>query len=249
MRGWLLTLGLAVAAVPAVIAVIESNARIGGRVPSPMQATVSSSGGRSPMPIVVAGEEAIRVGSRMQANQDIGNDVIFLIMATLRRRCHPTLAHDLPRMAVIARLPVLSPGDGTDRYSEDLRHDITFTVNEIARRAACSQPLALRIGSYSSVLDPEAYARAFPESYFSPTSVETSKEAQGASLEQRVADSCTAVVYAKLPLDNVHAWQCAALRRNARVAIFRVCHTEGTLPAQAASHIQRLIDAMPLTCQ
>jgi hypothetical protein len=152
-------------------------------------------------------------------------------------------------MAVIARLPLLSPDDGADLYSEDLRHDITYTVNEIAQRAACSQPLALRIGGYSGVLYPEAYARAFPESYFSPTLVETSREAQGASLEQRVADSCTVVVYAKLPLDDVHAWQCAALRRNARDAILRVCHTEGTSPAQAALDIQHLIDAMPVTCQ
>jgi hypothetical protein len=249
MKRWLLALGLAVAAVLAVIAVIEWNARTGDHVPSPMRATVSSSVGHSPVPVVVAGAEATRLGSRMQANQDIGNDVIFLIMATLRRRCHPALAHDLPRMAVIARLPLLSPDDGADLYSEDLRHDITYTVNEIAQRAACSQPLALRIGGYSGVLYPEAYARAFPESYFSPTLVETSREAQGASLEQRVADSCTVVVYAKLPLDDVHAWQCAALRRNARDAILRVCHTEGTSPAQAALDIQHLIDAMPVTCQ
>lgn len=248
-KRWLLVAAIAAAGVPAGIAFIESNAQTGSRAPLPILPTAPTSGERPPVSVVVSGAEAIQVSSRMKANPQVGNDVIFLIMASLRRRCYPELAHSLPRMAVIAHLPVLSPGDDGNIYSEELMHEISHTVADVVQRASCKQPLALQIGSYSSVLNLEAYADDFPESYFAPPLVEASREPHTATLEQREADSCTAVVYAKLPLDDAHAWQCTGPRRSARITILHLCHAEDSWPKRAASDIQHVIDEMPLTCQ
>lgn len=249
MRRWVLAVGLAAAAVALGVFVIRWDVQKAASTSSLSEVPAAASLGRSTVPVVVTSPEAARVGARMQANENIANDVIFLIAATLRGHCQPSLAHDLPRMAVIARLPLLSAGDGEDSYPESLRHDISHIVNAAVERASCTQPIALHIGAYSGVLDSEAYAHAFPESYFDPALVSVSKEAPGADLKQRVADSCTAVVYARLPLDDVRAWQCTGLRRNARIAILHVCHSEGEMPGQAAADIQHVIDGLPVTCQ
>ena len=248
MKRWVLAAGLVTAAVVLGVCVIESNVRKVASTSSLPEVPAAASLGRSAVPVVTTGAEAARVGARMQENESIANDVIFLIMATLRGRCEPLRAHDLPRMAVIAHLPVLSAGGGADPYPESLRRDIGHIVNAVVERANCTQPLALRIGAYSSVLDPESYVRAFPESYFTPALVGGPEE-RGPDLEQRVADSCITVVYAKLPLDDVRAWQCTGLRRNARAAILHVCHSEGAMPEQAATDIQHVVDGLPLTCQ
>ena len=249
MKRWVLAVGVAAAAVSLGVSVIELEIQKAASTSSLPEVSAAAALGRSAMRVVATGPEAARVGARMQANESIANDVIFLIVATLRGRCQPSLAHDLPRMAVIARLPLLSSDGEADPYPESLRHDISHIVNAIVERANCTQPLTLQIGSYSSVLDPEVYARSFPDSYFDPTVVAASKEALGANLEQRVADSCTAVVYAKLPLDDARAWQCTGLRRNARAAILHVCHSEGEMPQRAAADIQHVIDGLPVTCQ
>lgn len=249
MKRWVLAGGVAAAAVALGVSVIKRDVqKVASTSPLP-EVPAAASPGRSAMTVVATGPEAARVGAHMQANENIANDVIFLITATLRGRCQPSLAHDLPRMAVLARLPLLLAGGEADPYPESLRHDISHIVNAVVKSANCAQPMALRIGAYNSVLDPEAYARAFPESYFDPALISASKEALGADLQQRVADSCTAVVYAKLPLDDVRAWQCTGLRRNARAAILRVCHNEGAMPKKATADIQHVIDGLPVTCQ
>jgi len=249
MKRWVLAVGLAAAAVALGVFVIRRDVQKVASTSSLSEAPAAASLGRSAVPVVVTGPEAARVGAHMQANENIANDVSFLIAATLRGHCQPSLAHDLPRMAVIARLPLLSAGDGEDSYPESLRHDISHIVNAVVERASCTQPMALHIGAYSGVLDSEAYARAFPESYFDPALVAASKEVPSADLKQRVADSCIAVVYAKLPLDDARAWQCTGLRHNARAAILHVCHSEGEVPERAAADIQRVIEGLPVTCQ
>lgn len=195
------------------------------------------------------GAEADRVGARMASDEGVANDVVFLIAAAMRARCHSAGAHDLPRMAVLARLPVLAAGQGVGQAPEALRGDVSHTVNLVVQRAVCLQPMALRIGPYRRVLDIEAYARAFPDSYADPAAIKPPLDARGADLAARASDACTPVAYATLPLDRPYAWQCSGLRSNARAAILHLCHTEGASPDQAAADIQQVVRALPATCQ
>ncbi|WP_448097688.1 hypothetical protein [Luteibacter yeojuensis] len=185
----------------------------------------------------------------MIADDAVADDVVFLVAAALRGRCMPSRAHDLPRMAVLAHVPALVAGGGDGGTSEDVRHDVTVVVNDRVRQASCTSPVILHIGDYTRSFDPEAYAAAFPDSYFDPGLSVVPAEFKHVPLDRRVTDSCTSVAYAMLPLDSPRAWQCAGLRANARSTILRLCHTEGTSPEQAAGHIQHLISGLPATCQ
>ncbi|WP_429196701.1 hypothetical protein [Luteibacter sp. W1I16] len=185
----------------------------------------------------------------MIADDAVADDVVFLVVAALRGRCMPARSHDLPRMAVLAHVPALVAGGGDGGASENFRHDVTVVVKDSVRQASCAGPVILHIGDYTRTLDPEAYAAAFPDSYFDPGISVAPEEFRHASLDQRVTDSCTSVAYAMLPLDSPRAWQCAGLRANARSTILRLCRTEGASPEQAASHIQQLISGLPATCQ
>lgn len=198
--------------------------------------------------VVVAGDEAVRLGARMRQDEGVANDVVFLIAAALRGRCEPAHAHDLPRMAVMAHVPALAAGGG-EHAPDGLRRDVSHVVNAVVGQASCRGPVALHIGTYTRELAPDIYAEAFPDSYFAPELSAVPSEFKGMSLAQRVADRCTPVAYATLPLDAARAWQCAGLRADARSSILRLCQREGASPDQAAVDIHHLIGSLPATCQ
>lgn len=248
MRRWAAALAL-VAAITmagfAIVRLVMARKEVSARLPSPSVASVSKP--PAAMTVDAPGPEATRVGARMDADDGVANDVVFLIAAAVRARCQPTRAHDLPRMAVLARLPVLTAGKG--QAPDALRRDVSHTVNLVVQRATCLRPMALHIGTYRRVLDVEAYARAFPDSYFDPAATKPPLEARGVDLAERVSDNCTPVTYAAVSLDGAHAWQCSGVRSNARAAILRLCHTEGASPDRAAADIQEVVRALPATCQ
>jgi hypothetical protein len=220
------------------------------RVPA-MPVPATQAGAPSPLPplsgVQASDDEAVRLGQRMRDDERVANDVVFLLMAALRGLCDPALAHDLPRMAVLARVPVLSAGGAAE--SPGFRRDVSHVVNELAHRAPCHRTLAIRVGAYAVSLAPATYAEAFPDSYFDPGLAPVPSEFKGAPLAERVADACTRVAYATLPLDEPRAWQCAGLRAGARRNILAVCRSEGARPDDAAAGIQHLLGSLPATCQ
>lgn len=198
--------------------------------------------------VLASGAEAVRLGQRMRDDDGVANDVVFLFVAALRGRCEPARAHDLPRMAVLAHVPALSAGGG-EGASPGFRRDVSHVVNELAHRAPCGGALVVHVGGYATSLVPATYAEAFPDSYFDPGLSLVPPEFKGASLADRVSDTCTSVAYATLPLDAARAWQCAGLRAGARSHILSVCRSEGASPDQAAADIQHLLGSLPATCQ
>lgn len=199
--------------------------------------------------VVARSEGASRVGARMAADEAVADDVIFLFIAALRGRCAPLQAHDLPKMAVLARVPALSAASGEGATPSRMRRDVTAAVNDLVRQAPCTGELTVRIGAYVRSLSPDMYAEAFPDSYFDPGLSAVPAEFKSSPLALRVRDSCTSVAYATLPLDAARPWQCAGLRASARSTVRRLCQTEGTLPGQAADDIRHILGGLPATCQ
>lgn len=224
---------------------------VGPRGPDPVAgpAVGASAQGDRPVTVVAAGPDADRVGARMRIDDAVADDLLFLVVAALRGRCQPAHAHELPRMAVLARLPTLAAGQGPESAAATWRRDVSHVVNDVVRQAGCAKPLSLRIGAYVRVVDPEVYAQAFPDSYFDPGLTVRPLEAHGAPLAQRLADPCATVAYAVLPLDDVRAWQCTGLRAQARSAVINRCHAGGASPDEAAADIQRVVSGLPATCQ
>ncbi|UPG84502.1 hypothetical protein L2Y94_14285 [Luteibacter aegosomatis] len=193
--------------------------------------------------VVLAGAEAQTVGRRMQVDGDVADDVIFLIVAALQARCASSQAHDLPRMAVVAGLPVLKAiADTTRKATADL-------VREAVRNAPCGAPFALHVGPYVRELDPARYMAAFPDSYFDPDMDVVPDELAKASLHARAVDECSRVAYATLPLDALREWQCSGVRADARSRIRALCNTEGVEAAHAAVAIRSMVDGLPPTCR
>lgn len=203
---------------------------------------------RPPAPIVAVDEpDGARLGAMMTTDDAIAEQVVFLAAAALRGRCSPRGAHDLPRMAVVAGLPVLSVGGGASAADVSKRQTISHVVRDIVARAPCDGTFTLRIGTYARDLDLAAYARAFPDSYFDPGLSTAPGEFGNEPLERRAVDECNRVAYAVLPLDAARPWQCAGLRASARKRARAVCHTQDA--EAAANDIRSATDALPLSCQ
>ncbi|WP_198148901.1 hypothetical protein [Luteibacter yeojuensis] len=251
---------LGVIAIVVVIAALAIALRSpGSRSSEPRRGVAGTNSGATPAAaavnpvnattISVAGADAVSVGTRMVHDDAVADDVLFLIMAAQRGRCAPVQAHDLPRMAVIARLPTLSAAAGSSAEAAALRQGVRSVVRAIVHDAPCTGALDLRIGPYTRVIDPKAYASAFPDSYFDPSLISASTEFHGAGLHDRVEDTCTPVAYAVLPLDETRPWQCAGMRATARSRILALCRAEGASPDSAAADIKNLVGGLPANCQ
>lgn len=196
---------------------------------------------------VVANDPSGRaLGERLIHDEGLADSAMFLFVAAVRTRCVPQHAHDLPRMAVMAGLPVLSSPTGGD-FGGKMRQSIRGVVRHLVDEAPCDSPLALGIGRFRRSVDPEEYAAAFPDSYFDPALAVPPDEFGGVALALRATDECNRVAYAVLPLDASHPWQCGGLRAAARKRIRHLC---GAQPVEAAAlQIRQTADTLPLTCQ
>lgn len=250
MKPWDLFLGLAAVGLCLVLGAFflhwfpASERADVGVVKRPVVPTAAA-----PEVVVARSYGSAQLGERMKTDDSVADDVTFLVVAALRGHCSPGKAHDLPRMAVLAGLPVLSASGGGDATQPQLARDVTAAVNDIVRQATCKGPLTLRIGAYTRGVDPETYAEAFPDSYFDPGLTVIPAEFKGVPLSQRVADSCTRVAYAMLPLDAPRAWQCAGLRGSARSRLLQLCRAEGASPDHAAVDMRNAVGRLPTTCQ
>lgn len=247
MKAWHVAMAIALLGGAAIGVARYAAAPPAAPVPAPTRETAPPAASAI-TPVIAMDAAGERVGRRMQADDAIADDVLFLIVASLRGRCLPERAHDLPRMAVLAHLPVLAAGGG-DGAAASLRQDVAHVVKDIARRAPCHGTLALHIGGFTRELDTNGYAQAFPDSYFDPALDAPSDEFKGASLEDRIHDSCASVAYAMLPLDAPRAWQCTGLRANARTHILQLCRSEGDHADLAAADIQHFVGSLPATCR
>ena len=163
------------------------------------------------------------LGALLQTREDFARDVRFLLAASLRDRCEPAHAHELARMAVAALLPVLEDTRAALSGHPELRHAAYALISELAATAPCGQSLHVVIGAYSMDLAVERYAAAFPDSYFTPDLDAPPSDIAGRDLGSRVADPCTPVVYAALPLNTERTWQCIGRRAMLRRRLNNTC--------------------------
>lgn len=214
--------------------------------------------GRDDVPVIADTQRPIRaaeaaagtglaaIGPVLSSTPEAANDVVFLSVAAAYGRCMPAHAHELGAMAARARLPVLAglarvvgPGSGS-------RAAMLAGIRELAARVPCDGPVDLSIGPFRQQVDIHAYAASFPDSYFEPTMTSASIDVAGRPLAERAGDECNGVAYAVLPLDAPRAWQCAALRAEARRRVAGLC---GEGAAAAAQQIHDLVTRLPSTCQ
>jgi len=188
------------------------------------------------------------------ARNDFANDLLFLFAASLRDRCNPAHAHELARMAVAARLPVLDGAMLALQRVPELRGAVYALVRRLAATAPCGRPLDLVIGRYRARLDPERYAAAFPDSYFAPDLDTPPADIADRGLRDRTADPCTPIIYAVLPLDAERAWECQGLRVMLRRRLVQTCaagmhEAPATRTAQLAASIHDDLKKLPAMCQ
>ncbi|WP_266157320.1 hypothetical protein [Dyella silvatica] len=157
-----------------------------------------------------------RIAEAMLSHDDFVRDVSFLLVSSIRSRCEPLHAHDLTRMVMQARLPVLLGASTVLIEQPELRPKLYGLLRHLAAMAPCGRSLHIAIGKYRMRLDPSGYAAAFPDSYFDPASDEVPSEFAGRDLHARSDDPCTPIGYAVLPLGVERAWQCGRLRADAR---------------------------------
>ena len=196
--------------------------------------------------VAVADPRADRLGSTMSADPAVADGVLFLLIAASIGRCDPADAHDLPKMAVLAGLPVLAIGGGADLDGATTRGTISAVIREIVASAPC-RPFDVQIGSYRQHIDAKAYAAAFPDSYFTPDLSAIPQEFEGMPLVTRANDQCNRVAYAVLPLDEARPWQCDGMRASMRKRIRQLCRAGA--PEGAALSIRASTDALPPSCQ
>lgn len=194
------------------------------------------------------------VARRLDAHDGFERDLLFLLNSSLYGRCSPGHAHDLGRMAVAARLPVLDAMVPLWREDPSLRDQLYGMIRSVAAVADCDRPWPLVIGSYTTTLQPIRYAAFFPDSYFDPGLAAPPSEFAGHGLAERVGDSCTAVGYAVLPLGGDRSWVClgarAAMRRH---VVADLCGSANGPAMPDAPALARLIDAslqaLPPACR
>jgi hypothetical protein len=197
-------------------------------------------------PVAEAGAVLAAIGPLLSSTPEAANDVVFLTVAAAYGRCAPAHAHELGVMAARARLPVLSGLTGLLGPQTGSRAAVLAGIRELAARMPCDGPVDLSIGPFRQQVDIHAYAASFPDSYFEPTMPSASIEVAGRSLAERANDECNGVAYAVLPLDAPRAWQCAALRADARRRVAALCGEGGVAAAQ---QIRDAVTRLPSTCQ
>lgn len=197
-------------------------------------------------PVTLDADEMVAPATRdlladiMLSHDDFARDVIFLLVSSIRNRCEPQSAHDLTHMVMQARLPVLLGASAMLNNQPELRPKLYALLRHLASIAPCGQVLSINIGKYHLQLDPAAYAAAFPDSYFEPTSSDVPAEFAGRDLHSRSEDPCTPMGYAVLPLGVERAWQCGRLRADARkhLVLDTCAAVLQSSPAPAASALQ-----------
>lgn len=173
--------------------------------------------------ILLAPAQRDALAELLLAQDGFAHDLVFLLTASLRDRCVPAHAHELARMAVAARLPVLEGTTLALQRRPDLRGVVYALIRRLAATAPCDRPLDLALGTYRARFDPERYAAAFPNSYFVPDLDAPPMDIADRDLRDRSADPCTPVIYAVMPLDADRAWQCQGLRAMLRRRLVQTC--------------------------
>ncbi|WP_281848515.1 hypothetical protein [Dyella sp. GSA-30] len=191
---------------------------------------------------------------QLDAHDGFERDLLFLFNSSLYGRCHPEHAHDIGRMAVAARLPVLDAMAPLWHRDPSLRDELYRMIRSVVAAADCDRPLSLVIGNYATTLQPARYAAFFPDSYFDPGLSAPPDEFAGRSLAERVADSCTAVGYAVLPLGGDRSWVCLGARASMRRHVIAdLCGSISGRATPDAPALARLIDTslqvLPPACR
>lgn len=177
----------------------------------------------SPAPVPVLQADIER---RLSADRAFRDDVVFLLVATVRDRCVPAEAGVLARMANRAALPVLGAISTVTAQDRRLDRPIYRYIQTHADSTACGEPLPVPgTQSVPMEVDVEQYARSFPDSYYDPTHSSVPRDFAGRSLIERAGNACNSVVYSVLPLGPVD-WRCAVLRANARSHVRGACESE-----------------------
>lgn len=164
-----------------------------------------------------------RIGQQLQANKAFRDDVVFLAVATIRDRCAPAEKGALARMANRAELPILHAVSEVTAEHPDFDKPLYRYIQRKADETPCDGSLRLP-GAVADGqgIDPAAYARSFPDSYFEPQRRSLPVDHAGRSLSARADDACYSVVYAVLPLGDSD-WHCAAVRSNGRLRVHAAC--------------------------
>lgn len=153
------------------------------------------------------------------------NDVVFLLVATLRDRCRPAEAGQLARMANRAALPVLAAVSAVTRREPALDRPIYRYVQHRADATGCDVALQVPAGAGVLTVPTEHYAETFPDSYFDPQRRSVPRDFGGRALRERAADACNSVAYSLLPLGGTD-WRCSTLQANARARVRGLCEAE-----------------------
>ncbi|CAH0127968.1 hypothetical protein SRABI102_00132 [Stenotrophomonas lactitubi] len=209
-----------------------------------------------------AAEAQARIEHHMAADKAFRDDLLFLLVATLRDRCEPAQAGVLARMANRASLPVLAAVSTVTTQDASLDRPIYQYIQHRADATGCGQPLRLPAGDGGSVeVDIEQYARTFPDSYFDPQRSSAPRDFGGRPLPDRAGNACNSVVYSVLPLGGTD-WRCSTLRSNARARVRALCedemqrqhgHLRGELDAAVGQAMQdpivQAVAALPAECR
>lgn len=219
--------------------------------PAPTPRVPAATPAPPPPPLVLraSGADVARLGELLDGDDGFTADAIYLVAASVYGRCHPEHAHELGRMAARARLPVLAGAGHALGDDAGLRRAFLDGVHDVATAAPCEHPFTMAFAGFQRVIDPDSYARAFPDSYFDATLASPPLDAAGRSLAERGTDQCGSVVYAVLPLDQPYAWQCTGLRAQARARVLALCHASGGEADASAVKIRDLVNRLPATCR
>ncbi|WP_243041277.1 hypothetical protein [Dyella sedimenti] len=205
--------------------------------------------------------QATVLAGLLRSRDDFARDVLFLLASGLRDRCDPSHAHELARMAVLARLPVLEGMTDALSGQPELRPVLYAMIRRLVATAPCGRRLDIDAGGYALRLDPEPYALHFPDSYFDPGLDVAPPDIAGRDLRERLGDPCTPVAYGVLPLGDQRAWVCTNLRANLRKRALATCEASlrgkpglmappsPEVSATLAEAIHRDLSRMPAMCQ
>lgn len=203
-----------------------------------------------------------RIAQQLQANKAFRDDVVFLVVATVRDRCVHAEKGAMARMANRANLPILHAVSEVTAEHPDMDQPLYRFVQRQADATPCDGLLRLPgAGPDGQGVDPALYARSFPDSYFDPSRRSVPVDHGDRSLPERADDACNSVVYTVLPLGDSD-WRCAAVRSNGRLQVRHAC--ERALVAQhgkaggeldaavgraAEPEVVKVVAALPEACR
>lgn len=207
-------------------------------------------------------EAQARIEHHLAADKAFRDDLLFLLVATLRDRCEPAQAGVLARMANRASLPVLAAVSAVTAQDASLDRPIYQYIQHRADATGCGQPLRVPAGEGGTIeVDIEQYARTFPDSYFDPQRSSVPRDFGARPLAERAGNACNSVVYSVLPLGGGD-WRCSTLRSNARARVRALCedqmqrqhgHLRGELDAAVGRAMQdpivQAVAALPAECR